>query len=115
MLHNPAKYNIERDTLQCLYKQLNQLEADILSPSILQLVIKKCNEESLAIGLKSCSLSNEFTLYIHHLITELERDDEHISFTQIWLQANTLLVFQQNLFGNVEKKFLKRLLEINKL
>ncbi|GJQ84460.1 hypothetical protein Trydic_g21021 [Trypoxylus dichotomus] len=114
MLHNPSEYNMERDALQCLYRQLNELEMNLLSSSILQSAIAKCNGEALTIGLKSCSLSNEFTLYIQHLVTELERDDEHVSFTQIWLQANTLLVFQQNLFGNVEKKLLKRLLEINK-
>lgn len=134
MLLNPKEYNIERDTLQCLYKQLNELEAELLTGNIVQVyannaifscyttkiiisfqsIIRKCLQESLSIGLKNCSLSNEFSLYIQQLLTELERDDEHVSFTQIWLQANTLYVFQQNLFGTNEKKMLKRLLEINK-
>lgn len=64
--------------------------------------------------MKSCSLSNEFVLYIHYLVLELERDNDNISFTQIWLQANALFAFHYYLFGNLDKKLFKRLCEINK-
>lgn len=57
---------------------------------------------------------NEIACYINQLLGELERDDENIFFTQIWLQVNALVVLEHYLFGTTDKKFVKRLVEVNK-
>ena len=64
--------------------------------------------------MKGCSLSNEILLHIQQLLAELEKDEDNILYTHIWLQANALFAFHYNLFGNIEKKIFKRLLDINK-
>lgn len=74
----------------------------------------KCLEEGLIVTMKSCSLGNEFLLHIQQLLSDLEKDEDNISFTQIWLQVNVMFVFQHYLFGNLDKKTLKRLTDINK-
>lgn len=48
------------------------------------------------------------------MLTDLEQDDENILFTQIWLEVNVMIVFEYYLYGNLEKKVYKRLLEVNK-
>lgn len=48
------------------------------------------------------------------MLTELERDDENIMFTQIWLQLNVMFVLEYNIYGNIDKKLVKRVLEVNR-
>lgn len=64
--------------------------------------------------LKWCNLQNELGAYINQMLTDLEQDDENILFTQIWLEVNVMFVFDYYLYGNLEKKVYKRLLEVNK-
>lgn len=63
--------------------------------------------------MKNCSISNEFNTFIQQLLTELEKD-ENIFFTNIFLQVNVLFVFQYQIFGNIDKKLVKRIMDINK-
>lgn len=52
--------------------------------------------------------------YLDQLLNELEVDQDNISYTQIWLEANVMFVFHYYLYGNFDKKFSKRLLEVNR-
>lgn len=44
----------------------------------------------------------------------MEKDNASITFSRSLLQANALVVFYYHLFGNLERKISKKLLEINK-
>lgn len=68
----------------------------------------------MIIAIKNCSLASEVSLFLQQLLSELEKDDENISFTQILLQVNVLFVFHHHFFCSMDKKNLKRLLDINK-
>lgn len=80
----------------------------------MQNILQKCQEENLIPVIKNSSLSSEFCLFMQQLLVELEKDEENISFTQILLQVNVLFVFHYHLFGTLDKKLFKRLLDVNK-
>lgn len=71
-------------------------------------------EDNLILTIKNCNLGNEVLLYLQHLLGEIERDDENISFTQLLLQLNVLFVLSHEFFCVIDKKILKRLLDANK-
>lgn len=65
-------------------------------------------------NVKKSGLNNEFSLCIQNMLIELEKDHETMSFTQIFLQLNALFVFQYHIFGQIDKKIFKRILDVNK-
>lgn len=77
-------------------------------------MIQKCKDHESISAVKMSGLKSEFTICMQNMLIELEKDDENISYTQIWLQLNAIFVFQYHIFGNIDKKILKRLIEINK-
>ncbi|KAK9889027.1 hypothetical protein WA026_004312 [Henosepilachna vigintioctopunctata] len=62
----------------------------------------------------TAGVASELTAHITQLFTELDRDEDNIFFTKLWLQVNALVVFQWSLFGDIDKKNIKKLLELNK-
>lgn len=64
--------------------------------------------------LKNCSLNAEFIAYINCILYDFERDEDNISNNQMWMQLNVITVFSMYIFGNVDKKIIRRIFEINK-
>ncbi|XP_022901254.1 WASH complex subunit 4 [Onthophagus taurus] len=114
MMSSPGDYEMTMENLQCLFRKVNDIENMLLSGNILQHVMEKCLEESLITSIKGCSLASEFLLYTQQLLNDLEKDEDGITYTQFFLQANTLVAFQTILFGSMDKRILKRLMDINK-
>lgn len=56
----------------------------------------------------------EFYYFLSSRISELEKDEENIFYTDMYLQLNALFAFYSNIFGNTNKKFTKRLFDLNK-
>lgn len=48
------------------------------------------------------------------MLSELERDDENLLFTQFWLEVNVMFVLDYHLYGTLDRKICKRLLDVNK-
>lgn len=80
----------------------------------MQRIIEKTVEHHCITSVKNSGLKNELAICMQNMLQELEKDDENISYTQIWLQVNALFVFQYHIFGNIDKKILKRLIDANK-
>jgi hypothetical protein len=114
ILHNPSKYRMTREQIRSLDKHLASIENALLTGNIFKTALEKCLDEKLIFVIKNSSLSNEIAAYINQLLNELERDEENIFFTQVWLQVNSLVVLEHYLFGSTDKKLVKRLLEVNK-
>ncbi|KAB0801554.1 hypothetical protein PPYR_05908 [Photinus pyralis] len=114
MLHNPSQFQIPVEQLRFLKECTATLESKLLKGNIFQQTVEKCLEEGLTITIKNCSLANEIMLYILQMLTELEKDDDNMSFTQICLQVNAMYVLHYSLFGSFDKKIYKRLSEVNK-
>ncbi|RZC39896.1 WASH complex subunit 7, partial [Asbolus verrucosus] len=114
ILHNTSKYQLTRDQVRSLDKHLLNIENTLLTGNIFKTALEKCLDEKLILIIKNSSLSNEISAYINQLLNELERDEENISFTQVWLQVNCLVVLEHYLFGSTDKKIIKRILEVNK-
>lgn len=114
MLHNTGKFGMNTDDLKTLELQLDDIEKLLFSGNVYKVIIEKYFDEQLMIALSRSSLHNEFSNFINQLLQDLERDDENVCFTQIWLEVNTMFVFKYYLYGDLEKKLYKRLLEVNK-
>ncbi|KAL3289445.1 hypothetical protein HHI36_022869 [Cryptolaemus montrouzieri] len=109
LLHDPHKFSFSADRLQFLEKNLLEIQNTLLKGNIFKNVIQFCCSSNV----NSPGVSAEFSAYIIQLLTEL--DDENTTFfTQLWLQLNALVAFQWNLFGEVDKKIGRKLIELNK-
>lgn len=132
-LHNPSQFGVPIDRLKFLSKILIDIESELLTGNIFQVnyiiyiflyyyifkfnlkqIIEKCVQHKSTVQVKTSGLKNEFAICMHNMLLELEKDDENISYTQIWLQVNAIFVFQYHIFGNIDKKVLKRLIDVNK-
>ncbi|KAF5274542.1 hypothetical protein FQA39_LY07154 [Lamprigera yunnana] len=114
ILHNPSQFDIPTQQLHFLKECVAEIETKLLRGNIFQQTVEKCVDDGLVMTMKNCSLSNEIISYIHQMINELEKDEENMFFTQIWLQVNAMYVLYYYLFGNIDKKVYKRLAEVNK-
>lgn len=114
MLNNATKFGMKMEDLKSLEIRLADIEKLLFSGNLFRVVIDKYFDEQLMIALSKTNLHNEFTNFINQLLTELEKDDENIGFTQIWLEVNATFVFKYYIYGDFEKKIFKRLLEVNK-
>lgn len=112
MLHN-NKYNFNVEELRSLDKTLAVLESTLLSGTILKDSIDKCLESKLILDIKNSSLNLEFQNFILYRINELEKEED-IRYEEMWLQLNVIMAFFCNIFGNNDKKIIKRLLDLNK-
>lgn len=81
---------------------------------IFQRTAEFCLEDKGLGNIKKSGLNNEFSLCIQNMLMELEKNQENVTFTQILLQLNALFVFQYKIFGQIDKKLFKRVLEIDK-
>lgn len=66
------------------------------------------------VDIKNCSLNIEFQNFLLYRLTELEKDEDNISYVDMWLQLNVIVSLSYNIFGNSDKKTTKRLLDLNK-
>ncbi|KAJ3639981.1 hypothetical protein Zmor_003307 [Zophobas morio] len=114
IVHNPSKYQMTREQVRSLDKHLANIDNTLLTGNIFKNALDKCIDEKIILTIKNSSLSNEISAYISQLLNELEKDEENIFFTQVWLQVNALVVLEHYLFGATDKKLVKRLLEVNK-
>lgn len=112
--HSPAEHDITLERLHCLYKCLTEIYNSLLSDTILQQTLEKCSEESILRTLKKSTISNEITLFVQQVLTELEKEDSNINYSKNLLHINVLVAFYYSLFGNIDKKISKKLLEVNK-
>lgn len=114
VLHNTSKFGVNLDDLKCLEIRLTDIENLLFSGNIIKLIVEKYFDEQLMIALSKSNLYNEISNFINQMLTELERDDENMCFTQIWLEVNAVFVLKYYIYGDFEKKIFKRLLEVNK-
>lgn len=114
MLHNTVKFGVDVEDLKCLNLRLNDIEKTLFSGNLFKVIIEKLFDEEVMVALSKSSLQNEFTGFINQMLTELERDEENICFTQIWLEANAVFVFRYYMYFDLEKRLYKRLLDVNK-
>nr|CAH7757147.1 unnamed protein product [Callosobruchus chinensis] len=102
-----------KNKLIAFNKTLLLIETQLLMGTILKETIEQCLEnKDLYLKMKSCTLNNELLSYVDLLLTELE-SSENLKI-EVWWKMNIFLVFQNNIFGSIDKKVIKRALEINK-
>lgn len=114
VLNNTAKFGINVDDLKSLEIRLADIEKLLFPANLFKVIIEKYFDDQLMIVLSKSSLHNEFANFISQMLADIERDDENVCFTQIWLEVNAMFVFKYYLYGDMEKKIYKRLLEVNK-
>ncbi|CAH0562284.1 unnamed protein product [Brassicogethes aeneus] len=112
-MHN-SKYNISRENVKLFEKIIVTMQNKLLSGRIFKDTLDKFLEDKLITALKNCSLNIEFALYINSLLSELEKEDENINNVQLWMQLNVTTVFSIYIFGNIDKKVIRKLFELNK-
>lgn len=114
-ISHSINHNLNRNELTMFDKTLVILENDLLMSTILKTMIEKCLEDTdFNFQFKKIGLSNEFYVFINFLLTELENNGENSSQINLWYKLNIFVVFYFNVFGNLDKKIIKRLLDINK-
>lgn len=110
-----SKHNMNRTQLTIFDKTLIMFENDLLMSTILKTTIEKCFEDKdLNLQLKKCNLNNEVFTFINVLLSELEKSEDNNFNTDTWFKLNIFVVFHFNLFGSLDKKIVKRLLDVNK-
>lgn len=114
MFNNTAKFGVNVDDLRSLKLRLCDIEKLLFSRNILKVIVEKYFDEQLMVDLSKSSIHNEMNSFINQMLDELERDDENVCFTQIWLEVNAMFVFKYYMNSDLDKKIYKRLLEINK-
>lgn len=112
--NNTSKFGVKLDDLKSLEFQLADMQKLLFSGNMFKVIVEKYFDEQLMIALSKSGLQNEFTNFINQMLTDLERDDENVCFTQIWLEVNAMFAFRFYLYGGLEKKLYKRLLDVNK-
>lgn len=63
---------------------------------------------------KKSNLSVEFYNFLCSNFTDMEKNEDDNLYTEVVLQINILVAFYFNIFGTTDKKFIKRLLDLNK-
>lgn len=114
-ISHSSKYDMNRNQLTMYDKTLIMFENNLFMSTILKTTIEKClDDKDLNIQLKNCGLSNEFFTFISVLLSELEKNEENNFNIQSWYKLNIFVVFYFNVFGTLDKKLVKRLLDVNK-
>ncbi|XP_019865702.2 WASH complex subunit 4 [Aethina tumida] len=113
MLHN-SKYNISKENIKLFEKVIVRIQNELMSSRIFKDTLECFLEDKLIGVLKNCSLNAEFIAYINCILYDFERDEDNISNNQMWMQLNVITVFSMYIFGNVDKKIIRRIFEINK-
>lgn len=113
-LHNAGKFGANVEDLKSLQAQLADIEKLLFTGNVFRMIIDKYFDEQLMISLSKSSLHVELAGFMNQMLQDLERDDENVCFTQIWLEVNVTFIFKYYMYGDFEKKLLKRLLEVNK-
>lgn len=114
VLNNTGKFGMNTEDLKSLEIRLVDIEKLLFSGNLFRIIIDKYFDEHLMIALSKSNLHSEFGNFISQMLTELERDDENVCFTQIWLEVNAMFVFKYYMYGDLEKKLYKRLLDVNR-
>ncbi|XP_060537430.1 WASH complex subunit 4 [Cylas formicarius] len=113
ILHNSAKYNFSKDEVRDFDKTLAVLETILLSGTIFKDSTSNLDSK-LIYDIKKSTLNAEFQTYLFVQISELEKDEENILCSEMLLQLNVVAAFYFNVFESTNRKFIKKLLELNK-
>lgn len=108
--HDPKKFNFAPEQLKFLEKNIQDIQSRLLNANIFRDVTTYCSSTSICFP----GVASEFAAHITEILNELDRDEDGIMFTQSWLQANALVAFYCGMYGDVDKKTAKKLLEFNK-
>ncbi|XP_019764988.1 WASH complex subunit 4 isoform X2 [Dendroctonus ponderosae] len=114
IVHKNSSSGFDGCNLRVFSNTLTVLENSLFSGAIFTDFLQECLESSLIIEFKKSSLNEEFYNFLCCRISELEKDEDILLYSDAGLQVNVLVAFYFNAFGITDKKFLKRLLDLNR-
>ncbi|XP_044764720.1 WASH complex subunit 4 isoform X2 [Coccinella septempunctata] len=110
LMHDHRKFSFSTDQLKFLERNIQDVQNMLLTGNIFQDITSYCASTCICFP----GVASEFAAHITEILNELDHDEDSILFTQLWLQANALIAFYCSLYGDIEKKLAKKLLEVNR-
>ncbi|KAL1493027.1 hypothetical protein ABEB36_011169 [Hypothenemus hampei] len=113
LIHKNSPLGFDVNELRSFSNILLSLENLLLSGSIFKDSVDKCLDNNLMLNIKKSTLNVEFYNFISSRFIDVEKDENNI-YTDAGIQINVLVAFYSIVFGNLDKKFIKKLLDLNK-
>ncbi|XP_066158380.1 WASH complex subunit 4 isoform X1 [Euwallacea fornicatus] len=114
ILHKKSGSEFDTNKLRSFNDILIVLENSLISGTVLKGSIDGCLESKLIIDIKKSTLNVEVYSFLNSLLCAIEKDEHRILYKDGILQLNVLVAFYINIFGNADRKFTNRLLDLNK-
>lgn len=115
--HMLESIDLMEDKYQALGSAVNIITKKLMSDNIVQNTLQNLATLRKSLVDKNCSMvSSEFTNYLKQAITNLDKlvqDKPNVTTMYKCIKINALFVLSSHLFGNIDKKIFKSLIELN--
>lgn len=110
IMHNPGRFAVQESKLLTFDKLLKDLHTQLLTKNLFNKSIDHIMD------IKKSPMTNDHLMsYLKNIINDIESKIANPSaINKYWLRANIGVVISTKLFGSCDKKFIKRLQEVNK-
>lgn len=109
--------DLDEEKYQALSSAVDNITKKLLTDNIVQNTLQNLATLRKSLVDKNCSLvSSEFTNYAKQAMINLEKlvqDKPNVTTMYKCIKINALIVLSSHLFGNIDKKTFKSLIELN--
>lgn len=115
--HVPESFDLIEEKYQALSSAVENITKKLMSDNIVQNTLQNLATLRKSLVDKNCSMvSSEFTNYLKQAIINLDKlvqDKPNVTTMYKCIKINALFVLSSHLFGNIDKKIFKSLIELN--